>query len=67
MVSEEHRHRRLLAGCTLAVTASLALMAFALVYRVAEVSELVVYPLILTLASVMGVGASLAVFNLRRN
>jgi hypothetical protein len=59
------RRRRLLAGCALAGTASLGLITFPLTYRLALVSDTVAFSLVCGLTVIMGIGAALAIFNLR--
>lgn len=68
MTAERSRRRRLIAGCMLAAAASLGLMAFAGCYaRLPALSEPLVYWLVSSLTILMGLGATLAVFSLRRD
>ena len=66
MMAEHSRRRRLLTGCGLAATASIGLVLFAILYPLATMSEIVVYPLICLLTIMMGLGATLAIFNLKQ-
>ncbi|GEM_PF-3986729 len=58
------RRRRALLGTLFAVASSVGLVALALIGRLATLSDVVVFPAVVTLAVVMGLGATLTIFNL---
>lgn len=64
----EHRtrRRRALTGTVLVATGSLGLATLPLTSRLAFVSDAVVFSVVFALATLMGSGAMLAVFNLKQ-
>ncbi len=56
-----------LIGAGLAAVASAGLIAFPLIARLSFVTDEVVYPLVFGLAILMGFGATVTVFNLKRS
>ncbi|HPM25174.1 MAG TPA: hypothetical protein PLP66_14800 [Phycisphaerae bacterium] len=61
------RRRWAFTGVTLALVGSLGLIAFPFISQLSFVSEQVIFPAVFALAIVMGVGAVVAVFNLRQS
>jgi hypothetical protein len=66
MTADTSRQKRLLTGCGIAALSSVGLMLFALAYRVLALRTAVLFPALVLLVLLTGVGATIAVFNLRR-
>lgn len=66
MMAEQQRHKRLLAGCLLAAAASAGLIVLAIVYGLAALDEMLVLPAVFFLTILMGCGATLTLFNIKR-
>ena len=66
MLERRTRRRRVLTGAVLVAAGSLGLATLPLTSRLPFVSDAAVFSLVFALATLMGVGAVLAVFNLER-
>lgn len=67
MMSEEAPRRKwFLTGCLVTGGASLGLMTFPLTYRLPWLSDGLLFSFVCALTVLMGIGATLAIFNFRR-
>ena len=66
MTAEKSTKRRwFVVGCAVTAAASLGLMTFPLALQLPFLSDVAAYSLIVLLTALMGLGATLAVFNLK--